>query len=211
MTTVAYADLPACDLIPGWIYAAKPEGTYFEAEPISQLLPVGVARGIRHKGKATDPALVALKITPGHPAWPDHYDLTARALTYFGDNKTPGKDLHSTLGNKVLKHIFLGLRGEAGGRQTCPPVFVFEEIPGLAPSVRFIGTAVPGSVWGSPQDDLVAKWLTVEGGVVLNYEARFTFLPEFIVRREWINELSAGLRLGRATPREFADWTQSGN
>jgi hypothetical protein len=65
---------------------------------------------------------------------------------YFGDNKTPGHELHDTVkgGNKVLRSVFEYLH--TSQRKKVPPFFVFKKYPTntSARSVQFKGLAVPG-------------------------------------------------------------------
>jgi len=74
------------------------EGTSrLASDPISRLLPgCGNMGGFRMAGKGQDKQFVALFTTGQEKDWPDLIDLNAGQFTYYGDNRTPGHELHST-------------------------------------------------------------------------------------------------------------------
>jgi hypothetical protein len=57
------------------------------------------------------------------PDWPDFIDVYTGVLTYFGDNKEPGIDLHETSrrGNKLLQSCFTSLHNAPDQRGKIPP------------------------------------------------------------------------------------------
>jgi hypothetical protein len=69
-------------------------------------MPVGNQGGIRPR-KAR--RLVVLYTQWSDPDWPDHLDPETGTLTYYGDNKRPGRELHDTpkRGNAVLAAGFI--------------------------------------------------------------------------------------------------------
>lgn len=210
MDYVSFDELRDCDLRVDVVYEAGTGPKYFANEPIHAMLPVGVASGIRWKGQIKQAQLAVLKSTGSHPDWPDVIDLERRRLTYFGDNNTPGMELHSPGGNKLLRSVFLSVYTAAGTRADVPPFFVFREITEPRAGVEFVGVAVPGAPGGSLESDLVAIWQTREGEPFQNYRAEFALLNCAVVSREWITELTAGLKTGPASPAAYREWVATG-
>lgn len=212
MDYVPFGELRDCDLRVGVTYEAGGGSNHFANEPIKLMLPVGVAGGIRFKGSIEQAQLATLYSTGSHPDWPDVIDPTRRRLTYFGDNNTPGKDLHAPRGNKLLRSAFFSVYTAAGTHADVPPFFVFRESAGTHAGVEFLGVAVPGIPGGSLESDLVAIWQTREGGAPFqNYRAEFTLLNCAVVPRAWINELTAGVKTGSASPAAYREWVTSGD
>ncbi len=89
-------------LVAGWVYEAGATGSHSSRDPLHHMLPVGVAGGIRWKGRAAAADIVALTIVGYHPGCPDTYDLATPQMTYFGDNRAPGYDLHKPAGDHRL-------------------------------------------------------------------------------------------------------------
>src|SRR5689334_7274154 len=104
------------------------------------------------------------------PDWPDELDVESGTLTYFGDNKKPGRALHDTprFGNRLLRDVFANAHAGRDGRRKCPPVFVFSSA-GTWRDVIFRGLAVPGVAGIGSADDLVAVWRSSGGQRFQNY------------------------------------------
>ena len=79
-------------------------------EPLTKIFNVGVSVGFRKSGTVNpwNMNYVVLTSSMSDPDWPDYLDLRNGLLFYFGDNKTPGNDLHDThhKGNLILKTCF---------------------------------------------------------------------------------------------------------
>lgn len=90
------------------IYKADPNQPNFSAEVLSKLLGVKNQGGFRYIGKTSNPKLVILFTSGEDVYWRDELDGTLGLLLYYGDNKTPGTDLHKTNlhGNEILRYIF---------------------------------------------------------------------------------------------------------
>jgi hypothetical protein len=75
-------------------------------DPLSRLLPVGNQGGFRTHGRPVQDTvkLVVLYTSGAEPDWPDALDPYTGTFTYFGDNRSPGRDLHNTprKGNLLL-------------------------------------------------------------------------------------------------------------
>ncbi len=63
------------------------------------------------------------------PDWPDALDQEAGIVTYYGDNKRPGRDLHSTPkgGNELLRFSFDAIHSTPARREDVPPFFLFTQ------------------------------------------------------------------------------------
>lgn len=202
------------DLVVGAIYEGGTAGNASD-DPMARLLPCGNQGGFRIRGeRSTHSYRLALLYTSGaDPDWPDGLDAETGLVTYFGDNKQPGSELHETRrgGNELLRFCFGAIHGTPAKREHVPPFFIFRRAssgPGRA--VEFLGVAVPGATDVSPLADLVAVWRTKAGQRFQNYEATFTVLDVASVSRAWIEQLTAGDPLGHSCPKPFRRWIENG-
>ena len=132
MSSVPYGRLIDTDLIVDQTYEGHKEKTGFAGEPLNRLMGVGNQGGFRTKKNKNDEiAYVVLVINPfdkssAHLDWPDNLDPTTGRLTYFGDNRKPGSQLHDTPkgGNRILRDSFNSV---ANGDREVPPFFVFSK------------------------------------------------------------------------------------
>lgn len=206
---VPFSDLPFCDLVAGATYLGGTKGTLAD-EPISKILRVGNQGGIRARGPATAPELVALFSIRTHEDWPDRVDHRSGVLEYHGDNRTPGAPLLQK-GNQALRGAFERGFGSVPARRQSPPFFVFaSSLTGGGRSVDFLGLAVPGAVTKAEEDWLVAKWFTGTAGRYENYLAAFTLLDVPVISRAWIDQLQAGDVTGSACPTNYRHWIETG-
>lgn len=160
------------------IYKANPNVSNLGAEVLSKLLSVGNQGGFRYKGSTDCPKLIALFTSGEDIYWRDELDISLGLFLYYGDQKTPGKDLHDTKlkGNLILKNTFLrAFSDNPEERKKIPPIFVFKKVRGR--DVQFLGLAVPG-INGRPEKDwLTAVWGADRNGKrFLNYKSFFTIL-----------------------------------
>jgi hypothetical protein len=205
----AFHLLGTADLLVDGLYGGN-AATDLSADPISKLLPVGNAGGIRIKGSAPKPTLVALVTSGDDIDWPDSFNPETGELTYFGDNKTGGKELHDTprSGNVVLRNLFDA--AHSNHRLSVAPVFVFRKEGGGGRNYRFLGVAVPGSADLDFSEDLVAVWRTKNGLRFQNYRATFTILDVAKVPRRWISDVLAGNPGADSAPRVWLQWANGG-
>ena len=201
---IPFEDLPTADLIVDAVYESSADGQ-IGGESVSRLLPgTGNMGGFRVSGRGQRKNWVVLFSTGENPDWPDVLDTSSGRFDYFGDNKTPGHELHDTRagGNKILRDAFGRLHSEAAPREGIPPFFVFKKYPtpSGARSVQFKGLAVPGFPGLSATKDLVAVWKTTDGQRFQNYLATFAILDVPIVTRAWLADLRAGNALSMNTP-----------
>jgi len=212
--TVAFDQLGTCDLVLDRVYKGGTAGNAAD-NPLARLLPgVGNQGGFRAMGKAARDAvrLVVLYTSGAEPDWPDQLDPYTGAFTYFGDNRSPGHELHDTprKGNLLLRTVFERAHAGPDGRVKVPPFLLFDK-PGTGRDVRFRGLLAPGSDRISGEEDLVAVWRTTKGQRFQNYRARFTVLDTSCVTRDWISELTSGESLGPGCPPAWRTWVDAGN
>ncbi|MDE3735912.1 restriction endonuclease [Pseudomonas resinovorans] len=214
MKIFPYQLLSQCDLVVDAIYESSGDGQ-IGGEPISKILPgSGNMGGFRVSGRGERKNWVVLFSTGEDRDWPDTLDLNTGRFVYYGDNKTPGHELHDTRagGNKVLRAAFTRLHDDAGSRADVSPFFVFKKMPteNGARSVQFKGLAVPGYPGLSATEDLVAVWKSSKGQRFQNYRATFTILDVPVVSRAWIADLASGNSLGMNAPSAWSDWVKTG-
>lgn len=215
MTKVfSYTDISLADLVVDAIYESSSDGQ-LAGEPISKLLPgSGNMGGFRVSGRGQRKNWVVLFTTGEDRDWPDSLDLNTGKLIYFGDNKTPGHELHDTRagGNKVLRHAFSSLHNDTSPRADVSPFFIFKKYQAKngARSVQFKGLAVPGFPGLSATEDLVAVWKSTDGQRFQNYRSTFTILDVPVVPRAWIADLVGGNANTINAPRAWQEWVAAG-
>ena len=211
MKIVPFEELSDADLIVDAIYESK--GSDASADPISKIFPVGNLSGFRDSGKGQFKNLVCLCTSGENKDWPDYLDNNTGKFIYYGDNKTPGKELHKKRGNQILKNVFEHLHSNENKRRLIPPFFVFKKYPTLngSRSQQFKGLAVPGYSSTTSVDDLVALWKTSDGERFQNYKATFTIIDVAKINRAWIQDLKKGEKFTKNAPKEWLNWVDNGN
>jgi AspBHI-like restriction endonuclease/restriction endonuclease len=209
---VPFNQLATADLFVDRVYKGGANGNVGD-DPLHRLLPVGNQGGFRYRGSVLrgDIQLVVLYTSGEDPDWPDYLDPFTGTLTYFGDNKRPGNELHETQrrGNQILRMMFELAHGDAASRSHVPPVFVFSRAE-AGRDVIFRGLAVPGTPAASSGDDLVAVWRAVGGRRFQNYRATFTVLDQAVVSRAWIDHLILGQVVTAEWPAAWRAWVEKG-
>ena len=191
---VAFADLATADLVVDSHYDGGTAGTVAD-DPLARLLPVGNQGGFRYNGSPRKGTVrVGVLYTTGaEPDWPDTLDLQTGVFTYFGDNRSPGRELHDTQrsGNLLLRDSFERSYTSPEARQQVPPFLLFEKAaPGRR--VTFRGLLVPGAAILTSDEDLIAIWRSTAGRRFQNYRARFTVLDTATITRAWLDDALAG-------------------
>ena len=123
MRIIPLHEVANSNLIVDAIYESSHDGQ-LAGEPISKLLPgLGNMGDFRASGRGEDKTLVVLFSTGENKDWPDTLDLNTGLFTYFGDNQTPGHEIHDTRkgGNKILRRVFELLHQSTVNRQLIPP------------------------------------------------------------------------------------------
>jgi Restriction endonuclease AspBHI N-terminal/Restriction endonuclease len=208
----SFEDLKAADLVIDGIYSGGKAG-HAGDDPLGRLLPVGNQGGFRPCGSPAkgQTKFVVLYTSGAEPDWPDALDRETGRFTYFGDNKTPGRELHDTQrgGNSLLRQVFSWIHAAHPHRELVPPFLLFRK-GARGRDVVFLGLASPGAREVTPRDDLVAVWKTLGDQRFQNYRAVFTVLNVALVPRVWIQSLLAGEPLGEGCPREWRTWVERG-
>lgn len=208
---VPFEDLKISDLLVDARYLGGSFGNSKD-DPFTRLLGLSNMGGFRYRGDIDgEMQLLMLLSTFSDPDWPDVIDRETGILTYYGDNKKPGSELHQTgkRGNRVLRRIFEDAFAGVEGRRRVPPTFVFAR-GGTGRAVDFMGLAVPGVSDALEADDLVAIWKTSDGKRFQNYRARFAILDAGQISREWVDSLIAGNEITEAAPEAWIDWRNTG-
>lgn len=128
---VPFQVLASFDLVIDAIYEGGSSGSTSD-DPISRLLPgSGNQGGFRAAGRGERKSFVVLYTSGEDRDWPDTIDLSTGKFVYYGDNKTPGHELHDTprRGNRVLREVFGSLHSSPPDRAAIPPFFVFSKYP----------------------------------------------------------------------------------
>lgn len=195
MAVFKFEELEKAPLIIDAIYKGNNKYKDIRDEPLHELLPKtsnqGGIRITHRKDNMKLPAYVVIYTSLEEPEWPDSLDVETGILRYYGDNKKPGDELHSTRkkGNELFKDVFSWLNNDAK-LSDIPPFLVFCKT-GVSRDVRFMGLAVPGNSSITPNNELVAVWKTLNNKRFQNYEAYFTILDtgEDVVSKEWLKML----------------------
>lgn len=195
------------DLITGAIYEGG-TAPNVGSDPIPKLMRCGNQGGFRTVGRYPEVRYAVLYTTLTDEWWPDRFDADTGTFIYYGDNKTPGRDLHETPrgGNELLRLTFDRLH--LGQRSLVCPFFVFRSL-GDGWSRQFLGLAAPGSPATSELDDLVAIWRTKDGQRFQNYRSTFTILEAPVIARTWLRSLSVGAGAPDEPP-AWKRWVETG-
>lgn len=212
---VSYDHLLKSDLVIDCIYEGGKSKRGKADEVLSRLLPgLSNSGGFRAAGGSDSPRVVVLYSTGSHPDWPDNLDVYRGTYTYYGDNRTPGRDLHDTPrgGNKVLRNAFALAHSDESARASIPIFLLFEKAES-GHDVRFRGLAVPGGKDLLASEDLVAIWRVDNNVRFQNYRATFSILDTGSIDGDWIRELVAGASLDIRdvrVPAAVTDWVKHG-
>ena len=196
------SDFESSDLIPGAVYKAPTRSVGKGNEVLSQLLPgISNSGGFRPRAGDGDPQIVVLYSTGAEGEWPDSLDEVGKSFTYFGDNRKPGNEIHSTPrgGNRLLRKWFDALA--SGRRHTVPLILGFRKaLAAGGGDVEFIGVLVPVGQSESQGEGLVVEQRQHPEGNFENYKAQFTVLNTGPVDGGFVRN-SIG--------RRFVDWSDS--
>ncbi|MBN2384569.1 restriction endonuclease [bacterium] len=205
-----FQELGKIDLIVDAVYKGGRSANAGD-DPLHPLIGVSNQGGFRYLGSVDIPHLIVFTSSFNDPDWPDNLDKETGTLTYYGDNKRPGRALHDTPrnGNKLLQNIFNAVHSKPPRREEVSPILVFGNA-GSFRDVVFLGLAVPGTSELTEMDDLVAVWKIADGKRFQNYKASFTILRVPCVSRDWINDIKRGDPMSKNCPIPFKHWVQKG-
>jgi|SRR5579871_796589 len=212
-TSFPFRGLASADLVVDANYEGGRAG-HVGDDPLGRLLPVGNQGGFRYSGSPRGGTkLVVLYTSGADPDWPDSLDRETGRFTYFGDNKTSGRELHDTQrgGNELLRRTFEWVHGVPSRRHLVPPFFVFGKGE-AGRDVKFLGLAAPGAPDVTPRADLVAVWKTLGDRRFQNYRGTFTILNEQVISRAWVGEMEilTADPLGADCPPAWRVWVETG-
>jgi len=208
-----FEQLSTADLIIDAVYEGGSSGNVAD-DPISKLIPgIGNMGGFRFAGRGKDKKVIVLYTSGEEHEWLDTIDHTTGQFVYYGDNRTPGHEIHDTPrgGNLLLRYLFDSLHDDADPRANVPPILVFLKYPTerSSRSVQFKGMIVPGFQGVPPTNDLVAVWKTSNGQRFQNYRALFTILDVEMVSRKWLDTLNSEQNTD-LQPEAFYNWKRTG-
>ena len=149
-------------------------GGFQQSDAMTVLMKVRNGGGFRPcKGKS----YFVIHSTKSDIDWPDFLDYETGIYTYYGDNKQPGYELHSKMGNQFLRDIYDKLsKKNFENRKSIPPIFLFESKKEYK-GVQFKGLIVPGNSNYDEKDVLTAVWASKgNGDRFQNYRSIFTLL-----------------------------------
>ncbi|MFH1981298.1 MAG: restriction endonuclease [Pseudomonadota bacterium] len=206
--------IDTADLIVDAVYEGGTTGKIRD-EALCKVLPgIGNLGGFRASGTGLDKKFVVLYTSGKDMNWPDLIDLSSGQFIYYGDNKTPGHDLHDTRpgGNRILRRVFEHLHFTPPKRELIPPFFIFTRYPTekSSRSVQFNGLAAPGFPGIPATEDLLAIWKTSRGQRFQNYKSVFTILDVPVISRTWITSLAKGAESNVNTPAAWKEWVHKG-
>lgn len=207
---IKFEEIGKVDLFVDALYKGGIQGNTGD-DPISKLVGCGNQGGFRYVGSASEGIkLCVLYSSLTDLDWPDALDPVLGIFVYFGDNKSPGHDLHDTQrkGNLVLRDAFNALH--SGQRELVPPFFIFTRGTS-GRDVFFRGLAVPGARDQSSREDLLAIWKTKGSQRFQNYRATFTVLDEPRIPRNWIDDIRSGHKYSTNAPRSWIEWVKGGD
>lgn len=203
-------DLHNSDLFVDAVYEGGRSGNSSD-DPLTRLVGVSNQGGFRYLGALASPKLIVVTSTFSDADWPDNLDRGTGILTYYGDNKRPGRALHETPrhGNELLRDMFDAVHATPQRRADIPPVLVFGNA-GAYRDMTFLGLAVPGAAELTGMEDLLAIWKIAEGQRFQNYRASFTILDVANLSRAWLKDIKAGQPLSLNCPDAWRNWVQHG-
>lgn len=204
--------LGLADLVIDAVYEGGRSGNAGD-DPFPHLLGMSNQGGFRYRGDLRSGLeLVVLISNMSDPDWPDHLDPETGILTYYGDNKEPGRALHDTgrRGNALLRQVFENAQMGAEGRGRVPPILVFNSLRHWRDAV-FRGLAIPGASELTLPEDLVAIWRTKGGKRFQNYRARLTILETPVISRAWLDSIISGKPSAAAAPQAWLAWVRTGS
>ena len=185
--------MKTASLIPGHIYMGGTSGNAGD-DPISKLLNVGNACGIRSKkNKENELAYISLVTNPiNQKNYPDFLDNETKILTYYGDQKTPGKHYLDTKqkGNLNLENLFKTSYYQKNAKLHLFPCFYFEKIGKKGRNYLYHGIAYPYVSQKEFHEVCNIAQITSDNGIINNLKFSFTVNSDEEVSRQWLLSLT---------------------
>ena len=209
--SVSYFEIEFNKLVIDCLYEDSREiGSPLGGQPLLKIFPgIGNMKGIRVAGRKPNWSLYVLTSTERESDWPDVLDESSGILTYWGDNRTPGRELHSAAGNLMFREIFDRANGAKESRNLVPPGFYFT--PGnRGRDVVFRGLVVPKTAQSDNAEDLIAVWRSTSGKRFQNYRAKFSVIDASEINLDWILSILVGEERQELAPAAWKNWVDSG-
>jgi hypothetical protein len=212
VTIFKFSALKTADLVVDAIYEGGNAGNLGD-DPISKLIPgIGNQGGFRISGKGSKKNLIILYTSNEQVDWPNTLDLNTGMFVYYGDNREPGRRLHDTQGNQILRDVFNSLHTFEKKIDSLPIFLIFSKkvTEYSSRSVQFRGLAVPGYPGMPSTEDLVAVWKTKNNQRFQNYKATFTILNIPFLSRTLIEEITKKNYNTDQLPSKLIEWLEKG-
>lgn len=211
MNRVSYNNIETSSLVIDCLYEdSREHGSPINGQPLLKLFPgIGNMKGIRVIGNTPEWKLYVLTSTENEPDWPDALDEASGILTYWGDNRTPGKELHDQPGNKFFREIFSRAALGVDQRKRVPPGFYFTH-GDVGRDMIFRGMIIPKTNEVANSEELISVWRSSHGERFQNYRARFTILDASEIDLRWIRSILEGKELKNLSPNAWQKWVNKG-
>lgn len=211
MKSISYLEIELNRLVIDCIYEDSREpGSPINGQPLLKLFPgIGNMKGIRVIGNTPAWKLYVLTSTESESDWPDSLDEATGLLTYWGDNRTPGKEIHDQPGNRFFKEIFARAASGLQGRRQVPPGFYFTH-GDKGRDMVFRGMIIPKTNEFANSEEIISVWRSSYGERFQNYRARFTVLNATEIDLQWIKSVIEGDELIELAPPAWTSWIEKG-
>jgi hypothetical protein len=211
MNAVPYNNIETSALVIDCMYEDSREpGSPINGQPLLKIFPgIGNMKGIRVIGNTPNWKLYVLTSTEIESDWPDTLDEATGILTYWGDNRTPGKEIHDQPGNKFFKQIFARAASGIDERRRVPPGFYFTH-GSQGRDMIFRGMIIPKTNEVANSEELISVWRSSYGQRFQNYRARFTVLDASEISLNWIKSILEGREITELAPAAWRNWQSKG-
>lgn len=211
MNIVPYNNIETSALVIDCMYEDSREpGSPINGQPLLKIFPgIGNMKGIRVIGNTPNWKLYVLTSTEIESDWPDTLDEATGILTYWGDNRTPGKEIHDQPGNKFFKQIFARAASGIDERRRVPPGFYFTHGT-QGRDMIFRGMIIPKTNEVANSEELISVWRSSYGQRFQNYRARFTVLDASEISLNWIKSILEGREITELAPAAWRNWQSKG-
>jgi hypothetical protein len=211
MNVVPYNNIETSSLVIDCLYEDSREpGSPINGQPLLKIFPgIGNMKGIRVVGNTPNWKLYVLTSTEIESDWPDTLDESTGILTYWGDNRTPGKEIHDQPGNKFFKQIFARAASGIDERRRVPPGFYFTHGT-QGRDMIFRGMIIPKTNEVANSEELISVWRSSYGQRFQNYRARFTVLDASEISLNWIKSILEGREITELAPAAWRNWQSKG-
>lgn len=200
-----FSELSEAPLIPNAIYKGGQRKSVAD-DPISKLLNVGNAGGIRTKKSKNGQIayIVIISNSSNKDKYPNSFDEDSNLLSYYGDQYKVNIHPLDTKpkGNLNLKNLFELVYSPNYSYSQPYPIFYFEKVPNSGRDHIFKGIAYPFV----KNEDLDEVCKIVKFNNIENYIFKFTVDNINDVSREWIIDLQVDSKKHTHAPQTWKDF-----